>query len=613
MRFAFLIILLVSSFLEGRSQGTKKIVPQKQKAFSEGKTSEDIFLTPYEKGNYTKTATYAETFEWYQKIQKAFPQRTSLFEIGTTDIGLPMYCFKIGKMTLVETQKKGHVTVGEAKNKFNKSNVKVLINNNIHPGEPEGTDACMLLVRDMLVNGHRFKSMFEHLDVYIILQFNVDGTLNRSSTSRANQDGPDEYGFRGNAKNLDLNRDFIKLDSRNTQTLVSFMAKENFDYFVDNHTSNGADYQYTLTYFHTRIEKLPSYLVKTTLMVDTLLKNTLLNSGWPTSPYVNTMQEVPDSGLVGFYESPRYATGWASLKHTIGFTVETHMLKPFNTRVDATRDFLENFLNCVTSDKIMAQKKSDQLRFRLNSKLSLTKYNHFKLDHQSYEWLDFLGYEFGYKPSGVSGLPRLYYDRNKPKTIRLKYYNHYVPTDSILMPKAYVVPFAYKEVIDRLKMNGVEMKSFKADTSLFCIVSYIEDYKTVKDPYEGHYLHSQIKTRDTMMKINAYAGDKLVFVNPENIDFLSATLEPKSPDSYFCWNFFDGILQQKEGYSAYVFEDKAVEILSKNRDLKLALMKKQQQDSNFAKDAAAQLDYVYKHSDYYEKSHKRYPIYRVGF
>jgi hypothetical protein len=259
----------------------------------------------------------------------------------------------------------------------------------------------------------------------------------------------------------------------------------------------------------------------------------------------------------------------------------------------------------------MAQKKSDQLRFLLNSKLSLTKYNHFKLDHQRYEWMDFLGYEFSYKPSGVSGLPRLYYDRNKPKTIRLKYYNHYVPTDSILMPKAYVVPFAYKEVIDRLKMNGVEMKSFKADTSLFCNISYIEDYITVKDPYEGHYLHSQVKTRDTMMKINVYAGDKLVFVDPENIDFLLATLEPKSPDSYFCWNFFDGILQQKEGYSAYVFEDKAVEILSKNRDIKVALMKKQQQDSNFAKDAGAQLDYIYKHSEYYEKSHKRYPVYRV--
>lgn len=601
MRKWILFALLFCLISEGHSQNGKINIPQKQKNNVKPENTEDLFITPYEKGNFTRTATYSETYEWYKNVQKAYPKRTSLFEIGITDIGLPMYCFKI--------------TAGNFYTNPNQPvlHQKVLINNNIHPGEPEGTDACMLLVKDMLTDGHRFRKIFGQLDVYIILQFNVDGTLNRSSTSRANQNGPEEYGFRGNAKNLDLNRDFIKLDSRNTQTLVSFMSKEKFDYFVDNHTSNGADYQYTLTYFHTRIEKLPSYLVKTTLMLDTMLKRSLLNAGWPTSPYVNTMQEVPDSGLVGFYESPRYATGWASLKHTIGFTVETHMLKPFHTRVDATRDFLENFLNCVSSNRIYEQKRLDQLYFRIHSTSNVTTYNHFKLDLGSYEWMDFLGFEYGYKPSGVSGLPRLYYDRNKPKTIRLKYFNHYVPTDSVKLPKAYIVPFAYKEVIDRLKMNGIEMKSFKSDSSMLCAVSYIEDYKTVKDPYEGHYVHSQVKTRDTMIKVNVYSGDKLIYVNPENADFLSATLEPKSPDSYFCWNFFDAILQQKEGYSAYVFEDKAVEILANNRELKESLMKKQQQDSSFAKDAAAQLDYVYKHSEYYEKSHKRYPIYRIGW
>ncbi len=599
MRILFLVVAFYLFISEGHSQGMTRNVPQKQKIKGQSDYSSDLFLTPYEKGNFTKTATYSETIQWYKRVHEVFSGRTAFFEIGTTDIGLPMYCFKITGISNIANPNQPV------------ERQKVLINNNIHPGEPEGTDASMLLVKDMLTDGHRFRHTLNRVDVYIILQFNVDGTLNRSATSRANQNGPDEYGFRGNAKNLDLNRDFVKLDSRNTQTLVSFMSKEKFDYFVDNHTSNGADYQYTLTYFHTRIEKLPSHLVKTTLMVDSMLKSSLLNAGWPTSPYVNTMQEVPDSGLVGFYESPRYATGWASLKHTIGFTVETHMLKPFHTRVDATRDFLENFLNCVASEQIFAQKKNDQLNFRRRSKMSLVKYNHFKLDPQSYEWMDFLGYEFGYKPSGVSGLPRLYYDRNKPKTVRLKYYNRYVPTDSVQLPKAYIVPFAYKEVIDRLKMNGIDMKSIKADSRLICNVSYVEDYKTVKDPYEGHYLHSQVKTRDTMMKLKVFAGDKLVYVTPENADFLSATLEPKSPDSYFCWNFFDAILQQKEGYSAYVFEDKAVEILVNNHQLKESLMKKQQQDPVFAKDAGAQLDYVYKHSDYYEKSHKRYPIYRI--
>ncbi len=600
MRILFLASLFYLFISEGHSQALKKNIPQKQKInVKAAVTDQDIYIAPYEKGNYTKTATYSETYQWYKNIQKAYPERTSLFTIGTTDIGLPMFCFRI--------------TGGKRNAKLNQhdDHQKVLINNNIHPGEPEGTDACMLLVKDMLLDVHRFRKLFGELDVYIILQFNVDGTLNRNSTSRANQNGPDEYGFRGNAKNLDLNRDFIKLDSRNTQTLVSFMAQEKFDYFIDNHTSNGADYQYTLTYFHTRVEKLPSYLVKTTLMLDSFLKRSLLNAGWPTSPYVNTMQEVPDSGMVGFYESPRYSTGYASLKHTIGFTVETHMLKPFHTRVDATRDFLENFLNAVASDKIVAQKKEDKQQFQKIVRSKFTKYNQFKLDVQSYEWMDFLGYEFGYKPSGVSGLPRLYYDRNKPKTIRLKYYNRYLPTDSVILPKAYIVPFAYKEVIDRLKLNGIDMSSFQEDSSLYCKVSYITDYKTVKEPYEGHYLHSQVKTRDTMMKVRVYAGDKVVFVTPENADFIAATLEPKSPDSYFCWNFFDAILQQKEGYSAYVFEEKAVEILANDRQLKEALMKKQQQDSLFANDAGAQLDFVYKHSEFYEKSHKRYPIYRI--
>ena len=587
MRALILIFFFFSFYHEGHSQ---RDIPQKQKNSVSNYAADELFLTPYEKGNFTKTATYSETVQWYKRIQKAHSWKTELFEIGTTDIGLPMYCFKVlGE----NSQRNLRMNQG-------RPSQKLLINNNIHPGEPEGTDASMLLVKDLLTNA----IPHQNVDVYIILQFNVDGTLNRNATSRANQNGPDEYGFRGNAKNLDLNRDFIKLDSRNTQTLVSFMAKEKFDYFVDNHTSNGADYQYTLTYFHTRVEKLPPYLVKTTLMVDSILKNNLLKSGWPTSPYVNTMQEVPDSGLVGFYESPRYATGWAALIHTIGFTVETHMLKPFHTRVDATKDFLVNFLKTIDSEKVLSQKKQDQFKFRLSSKLSVVKYNHFKLDPQSYEWMDFLGYEFGYKPSGVSGLPRLYYDRNKPKTIRLKYYNHYIPTDSVQLPKAYIVPFAYKEVIDRLKMNGIDMKSIKTDSSFKCNVSYVEDYKTVKDPYEGHYIHSQVKTRDTAMKVKVFSGDKLVYVTPENADFLSATLEPKSPDSYFCWNFFDAILQQKEGYSAYVFEDKAVEILSNNHQLKESLMKNQQHDPVFAKDAAAQLDYVYKHSDYYEKSHK---------
>ena len=577
--------------------------------------SPEYHKTPYELSNFTKTATYEEAVNWYKKLHRSFPN-TELLNIGNSDAGLPIYCFHIlPEILLMNAQDvfpDGRIEYGKTIRQKQFDPIKILINNNIHPGEPEGTDASMLFARDILTKQLRFeKDVYGNTDIYIIVQYNVDGTITRSGTSRANQDGPIEYGFRGNAKNLDLNRDFIKMDSRNAKTLVGFMSKEKFDYFIDNHTSNGADYQYTLTYFHTRVEKLPQYLVKNTLMVDTMLKLSLKRMGYPTSPYVNTMQEVPDSGLVGFYESPRFATGWAALSHTIGFTVETHMLKPFNKRVDATKVFLESFVSCISSDKVRENLVASKASFGFVSKSKPTAYTHFKLDQTKFEMIDFLGYEFGYKPSEVSGLPRLYYDRSKPKTISLKYYNHYIPTDSVELPQAYVIPYAYKEVLERVDLNNIKYNTILEDTIMLCKVSYIVDYNTVKEPYEGHYLHSQVKTKDTMMNVTLRAGDRLIRVNSKNSAFLIATLEPKSPDSYFCWNFFDGILQQKEGYSAYVFEDKAAEILKANPELRKKLELKRKNDLTFAKDGGAQLDFVYKNSVYYEPTHKRYPVSRI--
>jgi hypothetical protein len=82
------------------------------------------------------------------------------------------------------------------------------------------------------------------------------GALNRNSTTRANQDGPEIYGFRGNGRNYDLNRDFIKSDTKNTKSFAELFHKLNPDVFIDNHVSNGADYQYKLTYIMTQQNQL---------------------------------------------------------------------------------------------------------------------------------------------------------------------------------------------------------------------------------------------------------------------------------------------------------------------------------------------------------------------
>ena len=76
------------------------------------------------------------------------------------------------------------------------------------------------------------------------------------------------------------------------------------------------------------------------------------------------------------------------------------------------------------------------------------------------------------------------------------------------------------------------------------------------------------------------------------------------------WNFFDAILQQKEGYSDYRWEDLAAEVLRKDPVLRAKLEEKKAGDPKFAANGPAQLDFIYKNSPYYEPGHNRYPVYR---
>ncbi len=603
--------------LSGVMQRAEGARMAKGKALSaEMQTLFDSLQTPFEKSGGLATASYTECVTWYRRLAKAFPAYCALTSIGLGDAGKDIYVFKLlgermGRMDRLGQSDDG---IPAGPNQMASPKVKILINNNIHPGEPEGTDASMFLVRDLLFFGQYWQQTLPYLELHVVCQYNVDGTLNRNAHSRANQNGPVEYGFRGNAQNLDLNRDFIKMDSRNAKALVALMASEKYHLFVDNHTSNGADYQYVLTYFHTRPEKLMPEIVPNLLQLETGLKHQLARQDWPTAPYVEMIKTVPDSGLFAFWESGRYATGFAALHNTIGYTVETHMLKPFSQRMLATLAFMEQFLTVSTSDSLRAQFEKNRMkgwvRRVADQPIHYLPIAH-TLDLKQHEMIPFKGFEFGYRPSEITGADRLVYDTRKPWEKPVRYYNHYVPTDSVRVPRAYIIPFAYDDVIQKLKRNGIAVSNVPMDTLVSLRVSYIVDYKTVSHPYEKHYLHHSVKTRDTVMKVMVRAGDVVAVVKPDNERFLTAVLEPRAADSYFAWNSFDGILQQKEGYSDYVFEDKAAVWLKAHPDKYAELQRKKAQDPVFAKDAWAQLNWVYKQTEHYEPTHNLYPVYRV--
>lgn len=558
-------------------------------------TKEDNYLqTPYELGNGNETATYSQAIDFYMALAREYAA-VNIQTIGTTDSGLPLHLVTYNPEGSFNFQKlAGDRTI-------------ILINNGIHPGESDGVDATMLLFRDLAAGRLPAPA---HSVLATIPVYNIGGALERNSTSRANQNGPEAYGFRGNAKNYDLNRDFIKSDSRNTRTFAKIFHTVKPDVFVDNHVSNGADYQYTLTHVFTQHNKLGGALgeyLHGRFIPEVV--HTLGDKGWDSTPYVNVFNRPPDGGFKQFMDHSRYSTGYTSLWNTLGVMIETHMLKPYPDRVKGNYDMMRSILEVAEADgeKIKALRKQadsislNQTYFPLGWKVDSTRVTS----------LEFKGYQADTLISTVTGRPRLKYDREKPFVKEVPYYDNYVPTDSVIVPDAYIIKKGWDAIKDYLTDNQIKFGMFQHDTTLTVETYQIAGYKTMEQPYEGHYPHYGVEVTKSVQMETFGTGDLIVNTRQPGIRYLMEILEPQTVDSFFNWNFFDTVLQRKEGFSPYVFEDLAQRLLDSDPALKADFDNKKSADPGFAKNGYAQLDWIYQRSPYREKAFLRYPVHRV--
>ncbi|WP_418510221.1 M14 family metallopeptidase [Corallibacter sp.] len=552
------------------------------------------FKTVFEKTNGQETATYQETISYFTNLKNTYPE-ISMQTIGMTDSGKPL-----------------HIVTLNPDKEFNFENIRknkriLLVNNGIHPGESDGIDATMMLFRD-IVQGN-IKAPKNTVLVTIPI-YNIGGSLNRNSTTRTNQNGPKEYGFRGNSRNYDLNRDFIKCDTENAKSFASIFHLVQPDVFIDNHVSNGADYQYTLTHLFTQHNKLGGTLgnyIHTQIMPE--LESKLKEKNWDITPYVNVFNQVPEKGFSQFMDYPRYSTGYTTLWNTLGLMVETHMLKPYKQRVEGTYELMKSMLEIVESEgeTITKMRNKNFDYFTAGNSYSLD----LGVDTTKTSTLQFKGYEGTFINSDVTGLKRLKYNRNKPFIKDVAYKNYFKPTTEVTIPKAYIIPQGWRNIINLLEINNIKTVQFKKDTTLLVEGYKIANFNTRKTPYEGHYQHYNTQVISSSKSISFSKGDYLITTQQKGIRYLLETLEPQAPDSFFNWNFFDTILQQKEGFSPYVWEDIAHALLENDSELKSQFENKKQTDTSFSKNWYLQLDWLHKHSDYYEKAHMQYPIYRL--
>jgi hypothetical protein len=538
--------------------------------------------------------TYAGIIATFDSLAKTSPF-AELKVAGTTDVGKPLHLFVLSADKIFDPAKAKQA-----------GKLVLLINNGIHPGEPDGIDACIRLSREWCKNP---KSLPKDVVICIVPVFNVDGALNRNKTSRSNQNGPEEYGFRGNARNLDLNRDFTKCDAANTRSLVTTFTAWDPDVFVDTHVSDGADYQYTMTLIATHHQKLNPAAGR-------FLKNEMLpvlyrdmeQRGQRMAPYVETLGRTPESGIVGFMDTPRYSSGYAALFNTFGFVTETHMWKPFADRVNATVDFL-NVLISYSSLHTGAIRAARKQANEEMMKEKMVLYN-WQLDTTRYDTLLFHGYKAVYSASNISGKERLMYDKTQPVTFTVKHFNYYNVGDSSAIPDYYIIPQAWHEVVARLQLNGVAMKRLVRDTVISFSASRIKSYSTVRQPYESHYMHYDTEVEDVKYSMHLYAGDYIVSTQQRARKYLVTVMEPKSNDSFWAWNFFDGITSQKEWFSDYIFEEKAEQMVLSNPILKAQLDSAKQDDAKLREDHWLQLNFIYQRSEFKEPSHNIYPVVR---
>ena len=552
------------------------------------------FTTAFEKSNGKETTTYNQTIAYYTDLSKAYPEIT-IKAIGETDSGKPL-----------------HIVTLSPDSNFNFSSTRgskrvILINNGIHPGESDGIDATMLLYRD-IVEG---KIEMPKTTVLVTIPiYNVGGSLNRNTGSRTNQNGPKAYGFRGNARNFDLNRDFIKSDTKNARTFAKIFHLVKPDVFIDNHVSNGADYQYTLTHLFTQHNKLGGELgnyLHTKMMPN--LERKLSNKSWDITPYVNVFNTVPEKGFSQFMDSPRYSTGYTTLFNTLGMMVETHMLKPYKQRVEGTYELMKSMIAITEEDgeHIAKLRASSYDTYKVGTEYPLN----WIVDTSKTSTLAFKGFEGQMIPSNITNAQRLKYDTSKPFTKEVTYRNYFKVKNTVTIPKAYVIPQGWHTIMDLFELNNIEKTQLKQDSTITVESYKIDTYKSRTSPYEGHYLHYNTTVNSTQETVTFKAGDYIINTNQEGIRYIIETLEPQAPDSFFNWNFFDTILQQKEGFSPYVWEDKAKDLLDSDAALKSQFEAKKESDEAFAKNWYAQLDWLHKHSNNYEKAHLQYPVYRI--
>jgi zinc carboxypeptidase len=571
--------------------------------------------TPAEKGGYATTPRYDETMAYLRRIASAAPGQVRIETFGKSGEGRDLV-----------------IAVASRDGVFDPGAVRragrpiVLIQNAIHAGEIDGKDACLALLRDMVVTKTQAR-LLDRAVVVIIPIYNADGHERSGPYNRINQNGPRDAGWRTTAINLNLNRDYMKADAPETRAFLRLWNRWLPDYFVDDHVTDGADYQYEITFACDWGPDLPPATAAWQQEIARQIEDSVNRTGHLAGPFIGLKDATDPSKGLGLWPSiPRYSTGYAIVQSRPGMLVEMHMLKPYRARVTGNYEILRALLEVVNRDAeklVRLNREADAATVAAGKRAPREPFPlAIEPDGRTEPWL-YRGVESEKSPSDVSGGPIIRFT-GRTSEVTIPRESGWRVAKTVVPPAAYIVPAAWTSVIDLLSTHGVEtlrtsrawegtVGTYRCDSPRWNPRPF-EGRQVLFSPGEGTASSAAAlgECRAVNETMAFSAGSAVVPLDQRGAKLAIHLLEPEGPDSAVAWGFFNAVFEQKEFGEDYVLDPLARRMLAEDPKLAAEFRAKVASDPKFAADPTARLNFFFQRSAWRDPRQGLYPVGRLG-
>ena len=562
----------------------------------------DMLQTISEQSGFQKTGRYEEVERLCAAFAKAYPEAVRCQEFGRTPEGRPMLALiaSRGGALTPELARERRLPV-------------VLAQGGIHAGEIEGKDAGFLALRELLDEKAAPGTLKSFVLVFVPV-LNVDGHERFGRWNRPNQNGPEEMGWRTTGQNLNLNRDYTKLDAPETRAILRLLDAWDPILYVDLHTTDGAQFEPDVSNnIQPRYIGAPELQPTGREMLQELNDSLAKQGSLPLDfyPSLNDADD-PASGFTISPYPPRFSTGYWPLRNRFALLVETHSWKDYPTRVRIMRNILVILAGMTQREGAawIAQARAEDERAQALGGQEVTM-----------EWdvgphatmIDFRGYAYTRSPSEISGGTVTRYDPRKPQIWHVALQDQVVAKSSTRAPRGgYIVPAAEAAWLsERLSLHGIRFERLATSHAQ----ANVETFRATKATFSP----SPSEGRTTVEIDGSWggehrdvpAGSLYVPIAQPGSRLILALLEPQSSDSFAAWGFFNVAFEVREYMEAYVNEQLAEQMLAKDPQLAAEFKRRLAREPKFAADPAARLEFFYRHHPSWDDRYRLYPIFRV--